>query len=103
MKPKPITDRSCPSSGVSNRTEELPLVKKEIEAIKAKGGEASNITLIGVGNRRDYQRGHINESLQEIAKETGVNYAPMSRTARDKVHAKSYGELWGNVQKAQIS
>ena len=62
------------SSGISNNATDMKDVMKELQLLKAKGVDPSNINLLGVGDRADYQKLGVNDQLAALAKQQGVNF-----------------------------
>lgn len=76
------------SSGVSNAPDQMPVVQQHIEALKARG--ASNVVLLGVGNRADLAG--LNGPLAELAQKNGAQFRPI-QAGKDGVHPDDYGGL----------
>jgi hypothetical protein len=77
------------SSGISNNPTDMATVAKELAALKAKGVDPSNINLLGVGDRADFQKLGVNGQLAALAKAQGVNFTGAldpSILGRDRVH-----------------
>lgn len=77
------------SSGVSNNTRGIGDVQAQIDALKAKG--VTNIKLLGVGDRQDFQAARLNQQLAAIAAQNGIEFGgALSNLSADRVHPASY-------------
>lgn len=87
------------SSGASNDVGNVALAADQISALKAKGVDPANITLLGVGDRQDFQQGGVNAKLQSIAQASGAKFLPIdpATLGADRVHPASYTGLLSNV------
>lgn len=91
------------SGGSSNDPVHGPdLVAQQVAALKAKGVDPSNIRIVGVGDRDDFQTNGVNPKLQAVARQTGAQFVPLDpRTlASDRVHLANYGDLAGSKGQA---
>lgn len=82
------------SSGASNGPAQTELVRQQVEAAKAAG--ASNVTVLGVGERSDLATAKVNDRIQKSLEGTGARFVPVGATA-DGVHPSDYGSLWKTV------
>ena len=67
------------STGYSNRASESPdTVNQQIKALLSKGATASDIIVLGVGDRADFKANNINAKLQEAAEMHGCRFMPIA-------------------------
>lgn len=94
------------SSGISNDVTKIDVVPQQIAALVAKGVNPANITIVGVGNRADFQSNAINAKLAAIARETGARFTgPLDprNLASDGVHPSNYQTVLGGLRPSQSS
>ena len=76
------------SSGLSNNTQDLESVRKQMEFLKQAG---ATVRVAGMSNsREDLAPG--NQQLQDLANEYGYSFMGGFEAGRDKVHPKNYGD-----------
>lgn len=90
------------SSGISNAPsqQQLDMVRSQIEQLQRRG--ASQITLMGIGDRQDFAG--LNDGLSQVAQDMGVQFAgpiPPDMLAGDRVHPKTYQPLLSSVMQPQ--
>jgi len=87
------------SSGASNDVANVGLASDQIKALIAKGASPENITLLGVGDRPDFQKAQVNAQLQSIAGATGVKFQSIDPAilGPDRVHP-NYDSLMTSLQ-----
>lgn len=84
------------STGASNDYSEagMALITQQIVALKAKG--YTDVRVVGVGDRDDFQRASVNSRLAEIAKRSGATFTGAidpSLLSGDRVHPSNYGRV----------
>lgn len=90
------------SGGASNDTANVGLVAQQIAALKAKGVDPANISVVGVGTRADFAG--VNDKLAAIAAASGAHWTgPLEQgnLAADQVHPKEYATTLNKFSVAQ--
>ena len=83
------------STGVSNNPDEAGQVATQLAIIKAARGpnaDMSNVVVMGVGDRSDYQQVGANATIAKAAADAGAKFQPVPPGAlkSDRVHPKNY-------------
>ena len=65
------------STGASNDPMNAPQTGAQLAALKARGVDMSNVTILGVGNRADFQQANVNTILKNIAEKYGAKFQPL--------------------------
>ena len=65
------------STGASNDPNSASLVKAQLAVLKGRGVDLSNVTVLGVGNRADFQKVGVNATLQKAAQDAGAKFQPL--------------------------
>jgi len=84
------------STGSSNDPKNTSTAIRQIKAITDLGIPASNIKILGVGNRDDFNNLNVNGLLSNIAQKTGASFmGPLDpkNLSSDQVHPIKYGPL----------
>ena len=76
------------STGISNDPKSVGLVQDQIDALKKKGVDPSNIIVTGVGSRQDIAAA--SPALQKIVKDNGIKYGGDFKAGADQVHPENY-------------
>lgn len=81
------------STGASNDPNSASLVTAQLAALKARGTDLSNVTVLGVGNRPDFQKIDVNGTLQKAALAAGAKFQPLDAgmIGPDGVHPVAEG------------
>ena len=85
------------SSGASNDPTNVGLAQDQINELIKHGAKPSDITLLGVGDRKDL--GGVNPSLEAIANKAGVKFQPIDpgNLSTDRVHPANYQKVFGGA------
>ena len=81
------------SSGASNDPNSAGLLTAQLATLKQRCVDLSRVTVLGVGNRQDFQRIGVNGTLQKIATESGAKFQPLDAgmIGPDGVHPIAQG------------
>ena len=87
------------SSGASNDPNSAGLIRAQLATLKNRGVDLSNVTVLGVGDRADFQRVGVNGTLKAAAEEAGAKFQPIdpSNLSADRVHPASYTKVFGGA------
>lgn len=79
------------SSGASNNPAEASFLAEQLARLRSMG--AGDITVLGVGDRPDFQAAGTNGQLQHIATQNGARFVPLQPQwlSRDRVHPTPIG------------
>lgn len=87
-------------TGAPNNTKEIGLVEKQIDLLK---GAGATVTVLGAGDREDFNKIDLNGKLKAIADKKGVKFTgPLSNVSpllQDRVHSANYNTLLNNIIK----
>ena len=89
------------STGLSNNPSDLRSVQAQFAALRAKGVDPSNITVVGLGSRSDIAE--VAPSLQKIVNQNGANFTGNFQAGSDGVHPANYNQVLRSTSAAPSS
>ena len=81
------------STGLSNNPGDMASVAQQFEALRAKGVNPSDISVVGLGSRFD----NLNPTLGKLVTQQGANFSGGFQAGADGVHPASYGDALHSV------
>ena len=81
------------STGLSNNPDDMASVAQQFEALRAKGVNPSDISVVGLGSRFD----NLNPTLGKLVTQQGANFSGGFQAGADGVHPASYGDALHSV------
>ncbi len=80
-------------AGLSNNPDDMASVAQQFQALKAKGVNPSDISVVGLGSRF----GNLNQPLGSLVSQQGANFSGGFQAGADGVHPASYGSTLHSV------
>ena len=81
------------STGLSNNPDDMASVAQQFQALKAKGVNPSDISVVGLGSRFN----NLNQPLGSLVSQQGANFSGGFQAGADGVHPASYGSTLHSV------